>query len=145
MIYGMGTDLVHVPDFAHQLEEPGSEFVSGTFTEREQQTAAERHGDRSAHLAARFAAKEAFVKAWSGARFGRPPHLTSISLREIEVVSDAWGRPSLRLHGAVGESIDALGIERIHVSMSHDGPSATAVVLLEIGEQWTTDAALRSV
>ena len=131
MIYGLGTDLVHVPAFARQLEEPGSQFITGTFTEGEQRTAAQRPGDRAAHLAARFAAKEAFLKAWSGARFGQPPHLTSVSLREIEVVSDDWGRPSLRLHGAVEESIDALGIARVHLSMSHDGPSAVAIVLLE--------------
>ena len=83
---------------------------------------------REQRLAARFAAKEAFVKAWSGARRGLPPLLAAVDLREIEVVDDGHGRPALRLHGAVAAAVGERGT---HLSLSHDGPSAIAVVILD--------------
>ncbi len=86
---------------------------------------------------ARYAAKEAFVKAWSGARAGRPPLLQTVDLREIEVVDDGHGRPALRLHGEVAASLQRLATEldvagplHTHLSLSHDPPTAAAVVLL---------------
>ena len=120
----VGVDLVDVPGFAEQLSDPASGFVDGTFTRLEQRIA---QGDAS-RLAARFAAKEAFVKAWSGSRRGQPPLLASVDLREIEVVDDGYGRPGLRLHGAVAA---AAGHVSTHLSLSHDGPSAIAVVILD--------------
>jgi holo-[acyl-carrier protein] synthase len=119
----LGVDLVDVPGFAAQLEDTASGFVAHTFTAGEQRAA---KGDPR-RLAARFAAKEAFVKAWSGSRFGRPPLLAAVDLREIEVVDDGYGRPALRLHGSVAA---AAGPVDTHVSLSHDGPAAIAVVLL---------------
>lgn len=86
------------------------------------------------HLAGRFAAKEALVKAWSVARRGRPPALAQVDLRDIEVVDDGYGRPALRLHGAVRDAVGDLssGAPVIaHLSISHDGPTAAAVVILE--------------
>ena len=92
---------------------------------------------RAQRLAARFAAKEAFVKAWSGARAGRDPALDTVDLREIEVVDDGHGRPALRLHGTVAAALEQLASElgvaaplRTHVSLSHDPPTAAAVVVL---------------
>jgi holo-[acyl-carrier protein] synthase len=120
----IGVDLVDVPGFADQLADRASGFVDGTFTPLEQRTA---QGDAS-RLAARFAAKEAFVKAWSGSRRGLPPLLAAVDLREIEVVDDGYGRPGLRLHGAIKA---AVGERRTHLSLSHDGPSAIAVVILD--------------
>ncbi len=120
---GVGVDLVDVAGFSEQLADAGSGFVDATFTAAEQRTA---RGD-ARRLAARFAAKEAFVKAWSGSRYGQPPLLASVDLREIEVVGDGYGRPGLALHGAVAE---AVGDAEIHVSLSHDGPVAIAVVTL---------------
>ena len=67
---------------------------------------------REQRLAARFAAKEAFLKAWSGARAGRAPALESVDLREIEVVDDGHGRPALALHGAVAAALAELAAER---------------------------------
>nr|WP_028063427.1 holo-ACP synthase [Solirubrobacter soli] len=117
-------DLVDVPGFAEQLADTASGFVAHTFTAREQRVAA---GD-ARRLAARFAAKEAFVKAWSGSRFGQPPLLAAVDLREIEVVDDGYGRPGLRLHGALA---DAVGPVATHLSLSHDGAAAIAFVMLE--------------
>jgi holo-[acyl-carrier protein] synthase len=120
----IGVDLVDVPGFAAQLADQASGFVAATFTALERRTA---HGDPR-RLAARYAAKEAFVKAWSGSRRGLPPALPAVDLREIEVVDDGYGRPGLRLHGAVKA---AAGDVSAHVSLSHDGPSAIAVVILD--------------
>ncbi|AWH91681.1 holo-ACP synthase [Dietzia lutea] len=87
------------------------------------------------HLAARWAAKEAVVKAWSAALYGAPPPIAPDLLRwaEIETVCDAWGRPTVRLGGEVARQVAAtLGEDvRWNVSLSHDGGSAIAFVVLE--------------
>jgi len=113
---------VDVAGFAEQLDDAASGFVDATFTAAEQRAA---RGD-ARRLAARFAAKEAFVKAWSGSRYGQPPLMASVDLREIEVVGDGYGRPGIVLHGAAA---DAVGDAEIHVSLSHDGSVAIAMVL----------------
>ena len=117
----VGVDLVNVPGFAQQLEDAASAFADHTFTPRERRVRDPRR------LAARFAAKEAFIKAWSGSRTHQPPLLGSLDLREIEVVDDGYGRPALRLHGEVAR---AAGDLHPQLSLSHDGPSAIAVVQL---------------
>ena len=132
MIRAVGVDLVHLPGFRDQLADPASAFARATFTEAERAAAAARpSGDPARHLAARFAAKEAFLKAWDGTHWGREPALPRADLAEIEVVSDAWGRPALQLHGAVAEAFRRLGPTRAHVSLSHDGDHAPALVILE--------------
>ncbi len=135
MILGVGTDLVHLPTFRDQLEEPGSSFVAGTFTPSELETANARpSGDPVPHLAARFAAKEAFIKAWSASRPGGGEETIlapeAVNFREIEVLSDAAGRPTLALTGAIAAAVGRRRC-RAHVSLSHDGPFATATVILE--------------
>jgi len=132
----VGLDIVTTTTFADQLEDGASGFVDATFTAGEQRTARELRAQR---LAARFAAKEAFVKAWSGARAGREPQLVAVDLREIEVVDDGHGRPALRLHGAVAAALADLAAElgpdatlRPHLSLSHDPPIAAAVVVLDL-------------
>ncbi|MBD8506047.1 holo-ACP synthase [Hoyosella sp. G463] len=102
-----------------------------------QQAAAGAPGDSSRassadsqarHLAARWAAKEALVKAWSGSRFGRPRLLATVDYQDIEVVTDHVGRPRIVLHGPIAEHLrDAT----IHVSLTHDGDTAGAFVIIE--------------
>jgi len=129
-VLGTGIDLVDVEAFREQLADHASGFVAGVFSTRERSDAG-RHGDPVPGLAARFAAKEAFVKAWSGSRFGLPPVMERADLRDIEVILDADHRPRLVLSGAVG---DAVSSEiAIHVSLTHDGPMAGAVVVLDGG------------
>lgn len=134
-VLGVGIDVVDVAGFRAQVADPASGFVDATFTVGERRDAERPAGDRAERLAARFAAKEAFVKAWSGARFGRPPALATVDLREIEVVLDGWGRPGLRLYGAVRDAVAALepagvgGVD-FRLSLSHDGGVATAIVVL---------------
>jgi holo-[acyl-carrier protein] synthase len=127
-----GVDLVDVAAFRAQLADPASTFAEATFTAGERRAAARRPSrDPAPHLAARYAAKEAVLKAWSGAHFGRPPQLPRVPLTDIEVVSDAHGRPSITLHGGIGE---ALRGAHVSVSLSHDGGYAVAsVVLVAVG------------
>ncbi len=136
MILGVGIDVVHLGGFREQLGEPGTNFAEGTFTAGELRTAKSRPGDDMApHLAVRYAAKEAFVKAWSSARRGLAPTFGGLDLREIEIVNDAWKRPAIRLHGRVAGAAESLGVGNAHVSLSHDEPFAAATVILERVEQ----------
>lgn len=88
------------------------------------------------HLAGRWAVKEAVIKAWSAALYGSPPPIAPELLRwsEIETVCDAWGRPAVRLSGEVARQVAATVGEdvRWNVSLSHDGSSAVAFVVLEV-------------
>lgn len=127
---GLGVDLVHVPGFAEQLAQPGSRFPS-VFTVGERAEAVRRmlDGDRlAAYWAARWGAREALVKAWSSVLFGQAPPAGDDVLGQIEVATDAWGRPRLVLHGEVA---DAFASYDHQVSLSHDGDHAIAVVVLE--------------
>jgi holo-[acyl-carrier protein] synthase len=138
-VLGVGLDVVDVATFSSQLELDGTSFLGSTFTPAELATAAEvgeNQGEeaRVRHLAARFGAKEAFVKAWSMARLGRAPALASVRWQEIEVGRDAWGRPVLRLTGRTADAVaDTLGPVSAALSISHDGPVAAAVVVLDPG------------
>ncbi|OUZ11669.1 holo-ACP synthase [Aeromicrobium sp. PE09-221] len=133
VVIGTGVDLVHVPGFAEQVQRPGS-WVDRVFTPGERRDARSFLADASASraaevasLAARWAAKEAFVKAWSESLWGSAPVLAEEIHHLIEVVTDAWGRPRLILHGEVRQ---AAGDVSAFVSLSHDGDYAIATVTL---------------
>ena len=133
-IRAVGIDLVGVAEFAEQLGSVGSAFAERTFTAGELRAAGGASGSAQ-HLAGRFAAKEAFVKAFSGARPGRAPAIPDMDWREVEVVSDGWGRPMLVLHGALAAAVRAtLGEVVAHVSITHEPTMAAAVVVLEEAE-----------
>ena len=100
MIHGVGIDVVHVPDFEQQLADPASTMLQGTFTPGELAYCnGKSPRGRVWSLAARFAAKEAFIKAWSAAIFGKPPVMGQVDLRHIEVIRDTWGRPGIATWG----------------------------------------------
>ena len=124
-VAGVGVDLVHIPTFAEQMSLPGSRF-NGLFTPGERSDVAERGGD-ARHWAARWAAKEAVIKAWSASLFGRPPVMGDEAIGQIETVTDLWGRPRIRVYGDVAQH---LGDCAIHVSLSHDAEHAIAYVVL---------------
>jgi holo-[acyl-carrier protein] synthase len=131
MIRAVGIDVVGVADFGAQLGSVGSAFAERTFTAGELRDASGPAGSAQ-HLAARFAAKEAFVKAFSSARPGHAPVLPDLDWRELEVRSDGWGRPLLVLHGTAAEAVRAtLGVVRLHVSLTHEPVMAAAVVIIE--------------
>ena len=64
------------------------------------------------------------IKAWSGSRFAKRPVLPEGIHRDIEVVTDMWGRPRVRLTGAIAEHLKDV---TIHVSLTHEGDTAAAV------------------
>jgi holo-[acyl-carrier protein] synthase len=136
-ILGVGLDVVDVAALAAQLADEASGFAAATYRASERRRAPRDHARRTLHLAGRFAAKEAFVKAWSSARRGQPPARPDVDLRDIEVGDDGYGRPQLRLHGPVEAGLAALAGGRgepaptVHLSISHDGPVAAAVVVIE--------------
>ena len=126
-IVGVGIYLVFIPDFAEQVDRPGTVFAE-TFTPCERRDAADKSSLAARHLAARWAAKEAVIKAWSGSRFARRPVLPEGVHRDIEVITDMWGRPKVRLTGAIAEHLADVVI---HVSLTHEGDTAAAVAILE--------------
>ena len=147
---GLGVDLVSLPEFSAQVREPGSSFLSGVLTPREArrvraraaatsgtQPGSARYDEAVArHAGGLWAAKEAFIKAWSCALFGSPPLIgaDAVDWREIEVIHDEWNRPALALHGDVAaaceESLGAPSTWRALVSISHDGECAIAQVAI---------------
>lgn len=126
-IVGVGIDLVCIPEFAEQVDRPGTVFAE-TFTPGERRDAADKTSPAARHLAARWAAKEAVIKAWSGSRFAQRPVLPEAIHRDIEVITDMWGRPRVRLSGAVAQHLAGV---TIHVSLTHEGDTAAAVAILE--------------
>jgi len=126
-IVGVGIYLVFIPDFAEQDDQPGTVFAE-TFTPGERRDAADKSSVAARHLAARWAAKEAVIKAWSGSRFAQRPMLTEAIYRDIEVITDMWGRPKVRLTGEIAEHLADVVI---HVSLTHEGDTAAAVAILE--------------
>ena len=121
MIIGVGIDVVPVERFAESLTRtPG--LRDRLFTAAEQVTPSgnPRTGES---LAARFAAKEALAKA-----LGAP---ASLRWHDAEVVVGERGRPHLDVRGSIAERGAELGVTRWHVSLSHDGGIASAVVVAE--------------
>lgn len=130
-VRAVGIDLVAVPAFGELVGSVGSAFAERTFTAGELRAAA-GPGGPAQHLAGRFAAKEAFVKAFSGTRPGRAPVLADMDWREVEVVVDGWGRPQLSLHGALADAVrSSVGEVVAHLSITHEPEMAAAVVVLE--------------
>ena len=120
-VVGVGIDVVPVERFAETLRRtPG--LASRLFTAAEQVTSSGA-ARQPESLAARFAAKEALAKSL-GAGGG-------MAWTDAEVVVDEVGRPSLQVTGTVRERAASLGVARFHVSLSHDGGIASAVVIAE--------------
>lgn len=123
MIRGLGLDLARVARVHEAWQRFGQRFLDRCFTPDEAAACLKRPRPAQA-LAARFAAKEAFAKA---AGLG----LRGLAWTEIEVISDALGKPSLALHGRARAWAAAQGVTSWHLSLSDDGDYAAAVVVLE--------------
>jgi holo-[acyl-carrier protein] synthase len=121
LIVGVGIDVVPIERFESASLRTAA-LIERLFTAAERVTPAGT--DRTPEsLAARFAAKEALAKAL-GAPGGMKWH-------DAEVVVDAVGRPSLEIRGTVAARAAELGVNSLHVSLSHDGGIASAVVIAE--------------
>lgn len=125
MIIGMGVDLVDIARVKKLLASKGTRAVERLFTPAEATYAMQRVHPY-VHLAARIAAKEAAYKALSGTDAAR-----GLGWREMEVVLDALGRPSLALHGKAEIRAGELRVAHAWLSLSHSDATAGAVVVLE--------------
>jgi holo-[acyl-carrier protein] synthase len=124
VIVGVGIDVIEVARLAAALRRHGDRFVDRVFTSAER-AACDARADRLLALAARFAAKEACLKAlgtgWA----------EGLGFRDVEVARDADRPPRLVLHGAAARRAAVLGVIRSHVSLTHQPGIAAAVVVLE--------------
>lgn len=114
----LGTDIVEIARIVAALQRFGQRFLDHIYTPAEQALCR----GRPPELAARFAAKEAAMKALGTGRRG-------IGWREVEVLSDRRGRPLLHLHGRAGTRAAAMGLEHLAVSLSHEHNLAIATVI----------------
>ena len=124
MILGVGNDILEVGRIQRELDQPGASFRERLFSPDEiAYCEAKRYPAQ--HYAARFAAKEAFLKALStGLRDG-------LSWKDVEVRNGAAGEPELILSGQALELAKRYGIERTFLSLSHTSSLAMASVVLE--------------
>ena len=127
-VLGIGLDLVTVSDFAEQVERAGTAMLRESFTPGERRYCEAKGAAKIRSYAVRWAAKEAVLKAWASSRYARRPQVGDDPYQLIEVVNDAWGRPRIKLHGLAAEFLPRVNV---HLSLSHDGDTAAAVVVLE--------------
>ena len=124
MIVGTGIDIVEVERIARAIEQYGDRFLQRIFTEGERRYC-ESKANRIERYAARFAAKEAAMKAlgtgWSH----------GIRWQDIEICREPSGRPTIKFHGNAAEFAAKLGATRVAVSISHTSAQAMAHVILE--------------
>jgi holo-[acyl-carrier protein] synthase len=126
MIVGSGIDLAEIGRIRHSIDRYGSRFLDRVYTTAEQAYCL-RKLNSAESFAARFAAKEAGAKALgTGISHG-------VSWREIEVIRQPGGRPTLQLHGRAAEIGRLLGVAHIALSITHTADLAMASVVLENG------------
>jgi len=124
MIPRVGIDLVRVSRIAESLAQFGDRFLRRVFTDDEIAYASAAPALTHERLAARFAAKEATIKALAA-----PGDDVAWPWRDIEVHRTASGACEIRLHGAAADHARRAGAASLAVSLSHEGDYATAVVL----------------
>ncbi len=121
MIKGLGTDLVEVDRMAQRILNPGFQSIAFTTSEIEQCTGKKNPAQ---HFAARFAAKEAYMKAigkgWSN----------EADFKDIEIRNNTEGKPSLHLSGATLSFFRKSRFKHIFVSLSHTSTMANATVII---------------
>ena len=123
MIFGIGTDLIEVARIAEKMEKKAG-FKELVFS-ADEIIYCEARIFKYEHYAARFAAKEAFLKALgTGWRSGT-------AFNEIEIYNDEEGKPEMRFHGITAITVDALKFGKIFVSLSHLKTMACAMVVVE--------------
>ena len=124
MIISIGVDIIEVRRVRETIERT-PRFAERVFTEAERAYCESRGAVAAQHYAARFAAKEAALKAlqtgWRG----------GISWQDVEIASRDSGAPYLILHGPVKDLFNSSGATAAHLSMSHTNEHAIAQVVLE--------------
>lgn len=125
MIVGLGLDIVEIERMRSVFEKWGDRIMDRLFTDRERESRRAEGAGAEAHLAARFAAKEAAMKAL-GVGWG-----PSATWHDFEIVNDDKGKPVLTMSGSAARTAGDLGVRRTHLSISHSLKSACAVVVME--------------
>lgn len=124
MIVSIGTDIIEVYRIRETLERT-PRFTERVFTEKEREYCEAKGAASAQSYAARFAAKEAFLKAlrtgWRG----------KISWQDVEIKNDEFGAPYFEIKGEAQNILEKLGANKVHLSMSHTTQHATANVVLE--------------
>jgi holo-[acyl-carrier protein] synthase len=124
MIVGTGIDIAEVPRIAQAISRYGDRFLHRIFTEGEIQYC-ESKASRVESYAARFAAKEAAMKAL-GTGWNR-----GVRWRDVEVCRQPGSRPTLAFHGKAAEFASRLGAVHVALSLTHTAAEAIAQVILE--------------
>lgn len=115
MIVGIGVDLVDIPRFERSLERT-PKLMERLFSPAERTL-------RPHSLAARYAAKEALIKALGGS--------DGVHWIDIEIASEPSGRPVFALSGSTAATVAGRGIDTVHLSLTHDADVAVAYVIAE--------------
>lgn len=119
----VGIDVIEIGRIQQVLIRHGERFLTRIYTEREQA----RYGTRVHELAARFAAKEATMKALGTG-------IRGVRWRDIEVLPNRRGKPIIILHETALRRADALGLTHFAVSLTHSRGDAIAIVVAAKGE-----------
>jgi holo-[acyl-carrier protein] synthase len=124
-VLGVGMDIVETKRIADSMERFGDRFLNRVFCEGEIAYAKSMKAPQL-HLAARFAAKEAVSKAF-GTGIGH-----TMGWRDIEIVREPSGKPRVVLHGKGEAHAKELGVQAVHISLSHTAEygAASAVVCM---------------
>ena len=128
MTSGIGIDLVEVPRIEALIQKWDGAFLQRVYTEKEI-TYCRQRGRPAIHFAARFAVKEAFLKAL-GMGLGM-----GIRLRDIETINTDDGRPYIHPHGEAEILLENRAIKNIQVSITHTKGYAVAVVIVEHAQE----------
>ena len=113
----IGIDIIEIARIEKAIYRWGENFLHRVYTAPELKL----YHNKPLSLAARFAGKEAVIKALG-------PQTQGISWREIEILSDSGGKPSVRLYGKAQEQADSLGLDKLAISLSHSKEYAIALV-----------------
>jgi holo-[acyl-carrier protein] synthase len=124
VIISIGIDIIEVYRIRETLERT-PRFAVRVFTEKERAYCEAKGVTSARSYAARFAAKEAFLKALKTGWRGR------ITWHDIEIVSNEMGVPSLEIRGEARKILENLGANQIHLTLSHTTEHAVAQVILE--------------
>jgi holo-[acyl-carrier protein] synthase len=125
MIVGSGVDLAEVPRIRKAIERFGERFITRIYTPREIEYVGRRGASRFERFAARFAAKEAGMKAiGTGWRHG-------VRWLDFEVSNLPSGKPTLVFHGVAAKFAERLGVRNVSLSLTHTAEAGMAIVIIE--------------
>ncbi|MBN2654494.1 MAG: holo-ACP synthase [Nitrospirae bacterium] len=127
MILGIGTDIVEIKRIKHAIARWGNRLVERIFSPREIEYCYSK-SEPSTHFAARFAAKEALIKAIGTSSIGSG---AAYSLKNIEVSNSQSGAPMLVLKPGIIDQDKYEGSLRLHLTLTHEREYACAFVVLE--------------